>query len=235
MKLSRNIRMIQEVAKGLGELRTRVVFVGGATTALYIDDPAAPVPTPSDDVDLVVQIASQKEYAHFETELRAKGFKDPLPDGDVQNSICRKVYHDIQVDIMPTDEKILGFSNRWYLEGIQNKKSVILPDDTSIDIFNTVYFLATKLEAFLNRDKGFDIRSSQDLEDVIAVLDGCSNIEANLKTATEGVRKFILGELQSLMKDEFLLEEAAHGFLNAGGDPVKRARKVVDRVKRLLS
>ncbi|WP_156785488.1 MULTISPECIES: hypothetical protein [Cyanophyceae] len=32
--------------------------------------------------------------------------------------LCRWLYQDLIVDIMPCDAKILGFSNRWYQAGI---------------------------------------------------------------------------------------------------------------------
>jgi len=37
-----NIRMIIAVAKRLGDLRDKVVFVGGCATGLFIMDPAIP-------------------------------------------------------------------------------------------------------------------------------------------------------------------------------------------------
>ena len=37
-----NIRMIIHVAKRLGDLRDKVVFVGGCATGLFITDPAMP-------------------------------------------------------------------------------------------------------------------------------------------------------------------------------------------------
>jgi hypothetical protein len=58
---SRNILMIEEVAKALGKLLRQCVFTGGAATALYIDDPGAPEPTPSDDVDLILEVATHQE------------------------------------------------------------------------------------------------------------------------------------------------------------------------------
>jgi hypothetical protein len=81
MKTTKNIQMLETIAEGLEELREKVVFVGGVTTALYIDDAAAPTPTPSDDVDCVVQVGTKQEYDNFENLLRKKGFKDPHADG----------------------------------------------------------------------------------------------------------------------------------------------------------
>ncbi len=235
MKQSRNILMIQEVARALGDLRDQVVFIGGATTALYIDDKGAPTPTPSDDVDLVVEITSHQEYAKLEKVLRQKGFKDPLPDPDVQHPICRKMYNDIQVDIMPTDESILGFSNRWYSDAIKKKMQHRLPDGSTISVFNVTYFLATKFEAFTHRGKDSDIRFSQDLEDILAVLDGCSYIASELMSAEPKVRAFIVKEFEALLEDASLLEEAATGFIAAGGDSTKRAKKLVARVRGITS
>lgn len=37
-----NIRMIIHVAKRLGDLRDKVVFVGGCATGMFITDPAMP-------------------------------------------------------------------------------------------------------------------------------------------------------------------------------------------------
>ena len=36
-----NLKVISKVAKALGELNDRVVYVGGAIVSLYINDPAA--------------------------------------------------------------------------------------------------------------------------------------------------------------------------------------------------
>ena len=46
-----NIRMIIDVAKRLGDLRDKVVFVGGCATGLFITDPAIPEVRATQDVD----------------------------------------------------------------------------------------------------------------------------------------------------------------------------------------
>ncbi len=226
--------MIQAVAEGLEELRDQVAFVGGATTALYIDDEASPQPTPSDDVDFVVEITSQHEYSKLEKTLRKKGFTDPMPEEGKSPPICRKVYKNINVDIMPTDEKVLGFSNPWYSDAMKNRETYQLPDDSSVFIFNVVYFLATKLEAFNSRGKVDDIRFSQDLEDIIAVLDGCSYIEEKLKPAKADVVNFVKSQFAELLKDQDLLEEAVSGFIRDSGNFMARARKCVSRMRKIV-
>ena len=51
-----NLDMIETVAAGLGPLRDEAVFVGGASTCLHIDDPAAESVRPTDDVDCVIEV-----------------------------------------------------------------------------------------------------------------------------------------------------------------------------------
>ena len=67
-----NIRMIIHVAKRLGVLRDKVVFVGGCATGLFITDPAMPEVRATQDVDVIVEVASRVEYYRIEEELRSR-------------------------------------------------------------------------------------------------------------------------------------------------------------------
>src|SRR5690606_32971347 len=77
----------------------------------------------------------------------------------------------LAVDFMPTDSKILGFSNKWYKDGIRNRVEFTLPSGTKIYALSLSYFLATKLEAYFSPGVN-DPRISQDLEDIANVIDG---------------------------------------------------------------
>lgn len=76
-----NIRLIIHVAKCLGDLRKKVVFVGGCATGLFITDPAMPEVRATQDVDVIVEVASRVQYYNIEEELRAKGFKQDMSEG----------------------------------------------------------------------------------------------------------------------------------------------------------
>jgi len=65
------------------------------------------------------------------------------------------------IDVMPCDESVLGFTNRWYPEAIAHRVSCRLPDGQNIWIFSPIYFLASKVEAF--RGRGKDWRYSKDM------------------------------------------------------------------------
>lgn len=51
------IFMLETVAAALSTVPATIVFTGGATISLYLDEAAAPDIRPTDDVDCVVSIA----------------------------------------------------------------------------------------------------------------------------------------------------------------------------------
>ena len=67
-----NIDALAVVAQALGELRDEVVFLGGAVLGLLISDEAASPIRPTDDVDLIIEVATRLEYAAFEAKLHAR-------------------------------------------------------------------------------------------------------------------------------------------------------------------
>ena len=108
-----NVRNVEVVAAALGELCEELVLVGGCAASLLIDAPSAPPPRVTYDVDLIAVVAALPGYHRLERRFEARGFtRDTTPDAP----ICRWRIRDIIVDLMPTDERVLGFSNRWYAE-----------------------------------------------------------------------------------------------------------------------
>ncbi|MEI9809551.1 MAG: hypothetical protein WDO16_17700 [Bacteroidota bacterium] len=75
-----NLTRIKAVSNALGELKDKVVFVGGATVSLYADR-AAPEVRPTDDVDILVEISSRWDFAALEEQLRKIGFQNDISSG----------------------------------------------------------------------------------------------------------------------------------------------------------
>jgi hypothetical protein len=97
---SANVEMLERAAAALDELVDRdVVFVGGATIALWATDEATAEFRATDDVDVIVEVASRNDYYRFEQRLRGLGFVD---DDDV---ICRFRHppRSLVLDVMPTE------------------------------------------------------------------------------------------------------------------------------------
>jgi len=215
---STNIIMLQTVANGLGELKDEMVFVGGAVAELYANNPAASEIRPTLDVDCVIEIRSRLQFARMEENLRIRGFKNDTSAGA---PICRWIYKDIKVDIMPTDSNVIGFSKRWYEEGIEFKIQKTLPDGTNIFVFPPEYYLAAKFEAHNSRG-GNDLRQSHDFEDIIYILDNCSNIVEYISASKPDVKEYLKSECQKLLENPNITEgiEAAlpYGSGEESGD-----------------
>jgi len=63
------------VANALGrELVNELVFVGGSTVFLYLDDQDSSQLRPTDDVDAIVNVVSRMDWGSLEVRLAAKGF-----------------------------------------------------------------------------------------------------------------------------------------------------------------
>ena len=192
---SRNLPRLMAVARALGPLRERVVFVGGAVVNLYSTTPlATPEPRVTDDVDCIIEVAPRTAFYQLEDELRSLGFVNDVTSG----VICRWLYQGLTVDVMPTDPTVLGFGNPWYAEGFAQAQAYSLPDETSIRVLSPVYFLCTKLVAL--RDRGWDeLRVSQDLEDIVHLVDNRAALRAELAHAPRAVRTYVHQQLRELL------------------------------------
>lgn len=199
-----NITRIKAVYNALEELRREVVFVGGATVSLYADRAGEEV-RPTNDVDILIELLNYKGYEQLETKLRQKGF---VNDQD-SKIICRYKVRGIVVDVMPTSEEILGFSNKWYKQGFATAMDFQLESDGAerytIRIFKPVYFVATKLEAFKNRGHG-DGRTSSDFEDIVYLLNNRTTIWQELDDAEEDVRAYLGIVFMELLNNVYLDE-----------------------------
>jgi len=95
-----NIEMLIQVAEALGDLRERLVLVGGCATALLITDPAAAPVRATKDVDAIIAVVSKPAYHDLGEALRAKGFSQPLEEGDPP---YRWTFAGLKLDVMPID------------------------------------------------------------------------------------------------------------------------------------
>ena len=216
------IRNLERVAAVLANVPERFVFTGGATICLYVDEILQDELRPTLDVDCVVEIFSRAEYYTLAERLRGVGLEECA---QADAPLCRWRYQDLIVDVMPCDARILGFSNRWYGEGISNKIAYILPSGRVIDIFSPVYLLASKVEAFLGRGK--DLRLSKDIEDIVILLDGCEVLEEEFNR-TKGAVKVFLGSWFRENREN--LQEAVLSFLPDSS--VDREDLVIDLIER---
>jgi hypothetical protein len=228
---SLNVEMLGTVARGLKDLKEKVVFVGGATIDLFILDPAAPPTRATDDVDCVVEVVERSEYHALEAELRSLGFEHSMSPG---SPICRWLFCGIKVDVMPAEGDVLGFRNRWYRDAVTHAEQVVLPRGERIHVFSAPYLLASKLEAFRDRGRE-DFQASPDLEDVVALLDGHPGIEEKIDAAPGDVRQYLKEEFSRMLADGRFLQ-SLEGHLSAGS-PVaegeRRSKRCLELIRRI--
>jgi predicted nucleotidyltransferase len=199
---SSNIAMLQKVAIGLDDLLTKVVFVGGAVAELYADNPELSDIRPTKDVDVVIELGSRLKYYELEEKLRSKGFKNDIRK---DAPICRWIYKDTLVDIMPDDESIIGFSNQWYQQGIKHKITKTLPNGIEIFMFNPVYFVASKLAAHKGRG-GNDLRQSHDFEDIIYILENYSGLLKDILQSNKKLQQYLKISFDELLQNDNITE-----------------------------
>ncbi|MBV7498112.1 hypothetical protein KW837_28020 [Pseudomonas sp. PDM24] len=222
-----NYQMIEFVAQGLGdEFLSEVAFVGGCTTAMLVTDEAVLDDIRfTDDVDLVIELAGIPAWEKLTQRLAAKGFK--ITGEDEVN--CRFRFNDIIVDVMPSDAAVLGYANRWFVEGLAHAVTFVLPGGTAIKIFKPPYFLATKLEAFSGRGEGDPYH--KDVEDIVILIDGRPELLEEILSADAELVQFIasgVGDLAKLNGIDYAIQSSSSVRTNP-----ERGKLIFQRMKEL--
>jgi predicted nucleotidyltransferase len=189
-------QMLIMVAGALGEeLLQQVAFVGGCTTGLLITDKVTQEAIRyTDDVDFITHVIGYPQWAAFQQQLFDHGFT-VNPKDDV---ICRMRLGELKVDFMPDDASILGFSNRWYADALENADDVTLSDGQQIQLVSPCFFVATKLEAYNGRGNN-DLLSSHDIEDLLNVVDGREELLNEIQQAEQVLKDYIAEQIGLLM------------------------------------
>lgn len=223
-----NRQRIEHIARRLESLLDDMVFIGGATTELLITAPYVRDIRATKDVDLIVDVLTRVDYYKLSDRLRALGFQEKAGEG---HPICRWTIDGILVDIMPINPDILGFSNQWYADAIHKADSLELTNEITIRVISPPYFLATKLEAFHGRGEE-DIYTSHDMEDILTLIDGRSELMDEVCRSSENLRQYLAEQFSALLSDRDF-SDAIYGFFP--GDPVSQARvpQVMDKCREL--
>lgn len=129
---------------------------------------------------------------------------------------------------MPTDPKILGFSNRWYSKGIVHSIPFEIAKNMTIKILALPYFIGCKLEALYNRGLS-DLRLSKDLEDIVFLLNYGVKVNAENKV----LKKYISDKIEILLnKPE--LREAIFCVLPFGENDTPYVDNIIKELRVLL-
>ena len=196
------VAWVRRVAERLGDMIDEVMFLGGATMGLLITAPRTSTVRPTKDVDIIVQVATWGEYVQVLERLRERGFRE---DTEEDAPICRWVIDDIKVDVMPSTEDVLGFSNRWYQAAISAASTFQFSETLTVRLISGPHFLASKIEAFQARGDD-DYQLSHDIEDIIAVVDGRPELLNEIENTDSELRDYLRLKIGDLLSNESFLD-----------------------------
>lgn len=217
-----SVAIVETVARALGSLKQEFVFVGGCAVGLLITDEARPTVRVTQDVDLIVSVGSLMAYHQLAERLRELDFVE-----DAGAVVCRWRLGNVKVDVMPTEERILGFSNRWYPQAIRDARETSLPSGQVIRLIPAPHLVATKIEAFYSRGGG-DFAASHDLEDIVNLFDGRAEIVAEARDLNDELGSYLRKELEDLLSHASF---AVEYHLGPSAMEQARAEIVIERMR----
>ena len=215
------IESMRLVAHELNSLGVSFAFLGGCAVSLLVDRPDLTDLRPTEDVDVVVEIATLNELYKLEGILRDAGFRHDTSEGA---PICRWIVKGCRVDIMPIDSRPLGMNSRWFREALESAHPVALGQNVEAKVVTRPFFVATKLAAFQDRGHS-DLYGSRDVEDIVTVVEGSGTVIEEIADASPELRRFI-AEGFSKMIEHVDFDEALFGHLSA----MFGARERVDEI-----
>lgn len=188
-----NLASLELAAQALGPLLDELVLVGGCAVGLLITDPSVPPVRATLDVDLLTEVTPLSSYYALQERLRERGFVE-CPE-----VICRWQRGALKLDVMPTDARVLGFTNPWYATVARTAQRHTLPSGAVLQAISAPLFLATKLTSFRSRGEGDYLH--HDMEDIVNLLDGRPTLVDEVRADSAEVQDFLYDECEALLLD----------------------------------
>ncbi len=196
-----NSGVLADVSQKLDSLGLNYAFVGGSIVEFLLDNQGLSPVRPTDDLDIIVEVLTNRRYSEIEQTLRTAGFQHDTTQGA---PICRWLHNGIKIDVMPTDGALIGLNTQWFTEALATAQPKLI-FGIKVPLISPVAFIATKLAAFADRGNG-DYYGSHDLEDIITVIDGRAAIVEEVATSPAALRSFVAGRIREFVADDFFLE-----------------------------
>lgn len=215
-----NLSLLVGMAQALGPVCDRVVFVGGCATGLLLSNANLMDVRATEDVDAIVEAVTLAGYHRLADELMQRGFKQTMADNTPP---FRWYWQRMQLDLVPLDEKVLGFANRWYRTGFEAAVQTEVAAGLVLRHLSAPYFLATKFEAFNDRGRN-DVYTSHDMEDILTVVEGRPELVQELSAAATDVRRHVVDCVAKLLVNPDFNNALAGLLSQPDREPLVRAR-----------
>ena len=135
------------------------------------------------------------------------GFRNVVGQGQ---PLCRWIIANTVVDVMPSDLEVLGFSDKWLGQTLEQARFVQLRDGIAIRVASAPCFLALKLQAFQERGAD-DYFGSRDIEDIVTIISGRAELIDELDDCDSDVCRFVCASIAGLLRvDRFVDSLVGH-------------------------
>ena len=212
------VERIRTLATSLGELRERLVFIGGTIMPILQTDRRMPPPRPMKDVDAVV--ASDANFEDFREQLRGARFHEIVTEG--QRAHRWRDPQGILLDLFPPES-----AQQWDTLATGTAIPISLGDGSAVRIASAPAFLALKWAA--HNDRGAkDPLISHDLEDILALIACRPTIVAEVKRTHPDLSLYVTAQARALIanprEDDLLATGLAHAYAPAMTVEATRSR-----------
>jgi len=221
-----NLQIITLAISELGPLANDLVLIGGSAVGLLITDSASPSVRSTMDIDLITSVTPIANYYLLCNELKSLGFKE------VEEVICRWKKGELIIDVMPTDEKILGFASQWYEIAFSTAHTHVLHNGSKFRMITAPLFLATKIESFHQRAN--DDYGHHDFEDMINLIDGRPELIDEVISSNPDVQNYIIEEFKKIYTDKNF-QSALPWHFRPSPDSEGRLEMVLSRIDKLAN
>ena len=182
-----SVRRLVQLARALGPLTERVVFIGEAIAPILQIDPPFASARVTKDVGGVAATISYGDAAELGDALRTRGFREAAlerhphrwiaPDGN-------------RFDLVPAGDYLGASGQNWDEVAIATARRTGLEPDIAVRHASAPAFLALTWAAFADRGAG-DPFASYDIEDILALLASRRTIVEDVAASPESVREFL--------------------------------------------
>ena len=168
---------IRAVLAAFREHANDFVFLGGCVLALYARDHGAPLRATA-DVDCLSRRTPWAMQDKILADLCAQRVIQPDMAVMCRYRICGT---ELDVDVISPDGIDVGGGNPWLRRAAENYAFYDIGEGRQVKAVTPPYFLATKLVAFA--DRGEDILSSKDAEDIVTLVVERPNLVVEVTSA----------------------------------------------------
>ena len=200
-----------------------MVFVGGATMPLYVDEQAGAVLCETRDVDVMVEAGSYGDFADLAGRLRANGFHQDLVS---QGPRCRWFKEDRVYDIV--DIRTDHPNDQWARPTSAGVRRHSLPSGRVIPVLSPGRFLAAKVAALQQRG-GRYWYESPDFEDIVLILESNPQLQPWLADTPRDAVLAVAAWAEAAIRRPKLRDEI-EGTVTCGADREDRVRTVFERL-----